>query len=393
MTIMRPALFATIAAIVLQSSVHAFDLVREYQGDTFFDDWDFYGFWDNLTNGDVEYLNRQDSFSNELVSTTSSGSAIMRVDNFTNVPSNYKRNSIRITSTHYYDTGSLWVFDIKHLPYGCSVWPSIWTHGDNWPNGGEIDIIEGINLNARNQVAVHTLGGCTHQNGTNELGWAGGADCSTPSGCTVQDPDTRSYGAPFAAAGGGVWAAQYDVAGIFIWFFTRNNMPISLNAKDKSTLDIGEWGPPLAAYPSSSCEMAKYFTPQQLVIDITLCGDWAGVPSLYNATCKNTGPTGICYTDNVIGPGAGKYDNAYFEINAIRAYTTGAPAPTSTSTSASSSSTSTGSSPSTPTGDGGGGDSSNVPPPDGSALGGQAGYPALAALPVAFVAGIVALVI
>lgn len=34
------------------------------------------------------------------------------------------------------------------------------------------------------------------------------------------------------------------------------------------------------------------------------------------------------YVDNVVGPGSPKYDNAYFEINYVRAYTTGAPGPT-----------------------------------------------------------------
>ena len=34
------------------------------------------------------------------------------------------------------------------------------------------------------------------------------------------------------------------------------------------------------------------------------------------------------YPDNVVGPGSPKYDNAYFEINYVRAYTTGAPGPT-----------------------------------------------------------------
>lgn len=38
--------------------------------------------------------------------------------------------------------------------------------------------------------------------------------------------------------------------------------------------------------------------------------------------------TYIQYNDNVVGPGSPKYDDAYFEINYVRAYTTGAPAPT-----------------------------------------------------------------
>ncbi|EJD43381.1 hypothetical protein AURDEDRAFT_167463 [Auricularia subglabra TFB-10046 SS5] len=323
-----------LGAFTISRPAQAFELVREHKGDTFFDGWDFYGFWDNLTSGDVEYLNRADAFSNELVQTTSSGSTIIRVDNFTNVPFNYKRNSIRIESKDSYDFGSLWVFDLNHLPYGCSVWPSIWSHGEDWPNGGEIDIIEGINLQSRNQVALHTIDGCTHQEGTNEIGWYGEKNCSVPAGCTVQDPDTKSYGAPFAAAGGGAWATQFDVAGIFIWSWTRESVPA--NIKDGGqTLDITSWGPPMASYPSSTCDMEKYFTAQKIIIDITLCGVWAGIPSIYNATCKGTGTTGLCYNDNVIGPG-NNYDNAYFDINFIRMYTNAPPTPTTTSTSHSS---------------------------------------------------------
>lgn len=41
------------------------------------------------------------------------------------------------------------------------------------------------------------------------------------------------------------------------------------------------------------------------------------------------------YNDNVVGPGSPKYDNAYFEISYVRAYTTPNPPATSTSTSAS----------------------------------------------------------
>ena len=36
------------------------------------------------------------------------------------------------------------------------------------------------------------------------------------------------------------------------------------------------------------------------------------------------------YTDNVVGAGSPKYDQAYFEVNYLRAYTTGSPTPTPT---------------------------------------------------------------
>jgi hypothetical protein len=45
--------------------------------------------------------------------------------------------------------------------------------------------------------------------------------------------------------------------------------------------------------------------------------------------------TMVCvqYDDNVVGPGSPKYDDAYFEINYVRAYTTGRPMPTPSSSS------------------------------------------------------------
>lgn len=48
--------------------------------------------------------------------------------------------------------GSLWVFDMVHVPYGCSVWPSAWVTSSDWPTGGEIDIYEAVNLQKTNQV-------------------------------------------------------------------------------------------------------------------------------------------------------------------------------------------------------------------------------------------------
>jgi len=117
-----------------------------------------------------------------------------------------------------------------------------------------------------------------------------------------------------------------------IWFWSRANIPSSITeATNTSSIDISQWGPPSASYPSSSaCNVTEFFTPQQLVLDITLCGDWAGIGPAYNATCGSSGPTGLCYNDNVVGPGSPTYDNAFFEISYVRAYTTGLPAATPT---------------------------------------------------------------
>lgn len=104
-----------------------------------------------------------------------------------------------------------------------------------------------------------------------------------------------SYGAGFASAGGGLWATLFDSTGISIWFWgvsdecagssertadadenacsQRADIPSSISSAG-SSLSVADWGTPSANYPASSCDIAEFFQPQQIVIDITLCGDW-----------------------------------------------------------------------------------------------------------------------
>ncbi|GJE86443.1 glycoside hydrolase family 16 protein [Phanerochaete sordida] len=315
----------------------AFDVLRDYSGQNFFNGWDFYGYWDNLTLGDVWWLNQSDAMAQNLAYINPAGNAIIKVDNTTTVAPNDKRNTVRITTSDFYDYGSLWVIDALHIPYGCSVWPAFWSKGSLWPNDGEIDIIESINLNPNNQMALHTTAGCFKDASAAETGRIGGLNCGTGSGCVVVETAPNSYESGFAAAGGGVWATQFDVSGIYIWFWGRDSIPPSLTqATSTSSIDISDFGLPSASYPANpQCNLTQFFTPQQLVIDITLCGDWAGVPAIYGPQCGSAGPTGSCYQDNVVGPGSPKYDEAYFEIKYVRTYTTlaagaVASAPTST---------------------------------------------------------------
>lgn len=86
--------------------------------------------------------------------------------------------------------------------------------GPHWPQDGEIDIIEGINLNTNNQMAIHTTEGCYHSGNMDQLGSTGATDCSQGSGCTVEETSPNSFFTGFAEAGGGVFATQFDVSGI-----------------------------------------------------------------------------------------------------------------------------------------------------------------------------------
>ncbi|KAF8520726.1 hypothetical protein BU17DRAFT_75556 [Hysterangium stoloniferum] len=333
---MIPKLFYL--SLLLISGSKAYNLVREHSGSTFFDSWAFYGSFDNLTSGDVNWVNQSTAVTENLISMNAAQNVIIRVDNTTNVPFNLKRDTVRITSTDSYDFGSLWVFNVVHLPYGCSstfilalfFGLQLTITGALWPDDGEIDIVEGVNMMTQNQMAVHTLPGLALSECTSNY-FIFLHHCSTASGCTVLDTTQQaSFGPAFAQAQGGIWATQFDVAGIFIWFWNRASIPANLQPSAPSgSLDVSTWGPPVASYPSTACNMSHFFGPQTLVIDITLC--------VYSQTCAGSGgDTSACYADNVPGPGSPRFDNAYFEISYIRAYTTGVVSSTAVPTSTSS---------------------------------------------------------
>lgn len=72
-------------------------------------------------------------------------------------------------------------------------------------------------------MALHTTPGCVQAANATQTGKSTITDCSTQQGvpgCVVQEQKPASYGTAFNAAGGGVFATQIDVSGIFIWFFS-----------------------------------------------------------------------------------------------------------------------------------------------------------------------------
>jgi Glycosyl hydrolases family 16 len=106
----------------------------------------------------------------------------MRADDWSIVgPSARGRDSVRISSQTAYGD-SVIVLDLAHMPAGCGTWPAFWTLSQKgpWPNGGEIDIIEGmlpvsrlssdlptcvlsrvgVNKQEFNQATLHTTSGC-----------------------------------------------------------------------------------------------------------------------------------------------------------------------------------------------------------------------------------------
>ncbi|AAW46063.1 hypothetical protein CNBJ0500 [Cryptococcus deneoformans B-3501A] len=349
LTLIAIALSVTIA---LRAGATVYPLVESWHGKGFFDGFTFpVETYDNTTNGDTFWATPANT---SLLYTTSTGATILKVDNRTFVPYPEKRYAPRLLSKSAYDLGTVWVMDAVHLPYGCSVWPAFWTQGPSWPAGGEIDIIEGINLQATNMIALHTSGAssCTIPT-TSPSPFSGTVsypNCDNSqnygSGCTVYDRNTNSYGREFAEAGGGVYVAEFAKDGIRVWFMTRSAIPTAIQV-NATQIDTSTLGTPVAEYPSSSCDIANLFGPQTLTINIALCGDYAGLPSELQRTCPALVGDATCYTTYVINDGSTTYAQAYFEINYVNVYssnpssvTTISPSgPTSTSTLTSTSTT------------------------------------------------------
>ncbi|KAF8966352.1 glycoside hydrolase family 16 protein [Flammula alnicola] len=267
-----------------------FTLTDMYTGQSFLDDWDFFSDADP-THGSVNYQTRDNAIQKGLAFVQADGTTVLKVDDFSTVAVGGSRDSVRISTKKTYN-GGLFIADFFSMPHGCSVWPAYWSVGPNWPSAGEIDVLEGVHNQATNQYTLHTSAGCeiganfnqksVLANIINDQCQSSGTDNR---GCAFLDTNTQTYGHDFNLLGGGVFAHQWDNSGIKIWRFLRGSIPPDITAK---TPDPSTWGTPAAFFPSTNCDMASHFFDHSLVIDTTLCGDFAG------ATYANSGCPGTC---------------------------------------------------------------------------------------------------
>ncbi|PWY67229.1 hypothetical protein BO94DRAFT_590928 [Aspergillus sclerotioniger CBS 115572] len=128
-------------------------------------------------------------------------------------------------------------------------------------------------------------------------------------GCGVRGgPET--YGEGFNSHGGGVYILEVCEEGIKVWVFSREVVPGDVlgiidtdtytyddqetkgknnNKKTKYTNKSREntpnpqtWGPPLAHFPNTNCNIGDHFKDLKIIANIDLCGQNAGHPAVYN---------------------------------------------------------------------------------------------------------------
>ncbi|KAH9913698.1 endo-beta-glucanase [Epithele typhae] len=268
------------------------------------------------THGRVTYVSQADALAKNL--TYARGSTlIIRTDDTTVLSADGPgRDSVRLRSNKMYTTHvSIW--NIHHMPQGCGTWPAVWEVGSVWPDYGEVDIVEGVNSKAPNQASFHTGAGKSLRRSLYRITETGGNNCDSKAtnntGCGVKDTRQDSFGPSFNDGGGGFYAMERAQDGIRVWFWSRG---AAIPWDVKYGLDIIEtsaWGTPVAFWPSTMCDPSK-LGPHWLVINLTLCGDWAGADDVYPVSgCPDTC---ISFVDN--NPSA--FSQAYFEVEWAKVY-------------------------------------------------------------------------
>jgi hypothetical protein len=306
----------TRAATYTQTDVY--DPTNFFQEFTFFSDRD-------PTNGFVQYATPQQADSTGLAG-FANGGIYLGTDHSNTTTSG--RASTRVTSTKSYTKG-LFLADIAHMPAGvgpagsCGLWPAFWMFGPNWPSSGEIDILEGVNNQASNEITLHTAPGCSMTNpGSSPNTKLISPDCQGNMGCPQKTVGESTYGAGFNAAGGGVYAVEWTSEAISIWFFSRSD-PIVPTLTGNASPDPSTFGTPLAVFAGGAgCDIDSHFQNHQIVFNIDFCGDWAGKVWDQDESCTAVAPT----CEEFVGSNPQAFVDAYWLINSVKVFQQTGPA-------------------------------------------------------------------
>lgn len=265
-------------------SSNIYSLDWEAQGNTFFDDFTF------VTQDDVhgahQFTTREEAHQQKTI-TTDNGQAQLRYGGI-RFPSYageaYKRYSVNIHTNKAWEPtpGFIAALHYSKLPAGCGVWPSFWAMNSDkvWPHGGELDILEYANYE-ENKVTFHIAEQCALDTAQVERCAPRGSTSAHADGCQTSYfegklgcmPKQRQPSGEFFSQNPGVIAAEWADDHITIFHIPEAEIPQDL--KDNMPVP-GTWGKWVLAYLPFKEGCTKYIGPQELVLNMQLCGDWAG---------------------------------------------------------------------------------------------------------------------
>ncbi|KAK7956755.1 uncharacterized protein PG986_005977 [Apiospora aurea] len=239
----------------------AYSLATHYAGQALLDGFSFFTGKDP-SNGFVNYQSQAAATAQGLVTIDEFNRVRLGVDTYNNYTvSDVGRPSVRLTSYQGFTHG-LFIADFAHMPAStCGVWPAC---------------------------------------------------------CNYASPvsDATSYGDSFNAQGGGVYALEWDSDGLKVWHFPRSAIPSDIAFAPLTSPEPASWGPPQALFGGSGCNADSFFFNMSLVININLCGDYAGNVWGKTDKCNTLAPT--CKDYVASSPEA--FLGAFWNVNYIDVY-------------------------------------------------------------------------
>ena len=221
-----------------------------------------------------------------------------------------KMATLRLEDKKEYN-GGVFIMDVEQIPHACMAWPAFWLVGNKegewtnadtvvstWPNYGEIDIIEQINGQTNNHTTLHTKPGCKTQGSLGGVPIqykSGGMSSDTPPvyndcnkgpegsktggeiGCGI-DMGPDSGGKLTTDKPGGIYACEWvPNKSIKYWFWKSGDPKIPADIKkDSKDVDTSTWtSDTYTGHDLASCT-DDYFQNLHMIINTTVCGDWAG---------------------------------------------------------------------------------------------------------------------
>lgn len=98
------------------------------------------------------------------------------------------------------------------------------------------------------------------------------------------------------------------------WFFPRGSAPADLQPDSKDAPDPLRWktAPYARFYTTPDCP-SQHFIEEQMIFDLTLCGQWAG--AVFKEQCPGLGDCASYVRAN-----ASAFDEAYWLVDSLRVY-------------------------------------------------------------------------
>lgn len=292
-----------------------YNLQDTYQGNNFFNQFNF----DTVHYGQFGKLQTyNESLSLGMINWTDS--TVYIGTDYTNKVNSSGRPSIQLSSKNTYNYG-LFILDASHMPQGCGTWPAWWLLGPDWPNNGEIDIIENVDLQNYDQSTLHTSLGCDfnkmpNKTNINETGTMVSYNCTQ--GCSVvlnNQPNT--FGIDFNNNGGGIYACEVNnKTGIHLWFWDHENVPNSIINGD-SNIDTNTFGIPYANWPFGDWCPSIHFRQLSIIFDLYYCG-WAGDSYIWEPQCSKIANNQSC--EDFVMNNPSYFKDAYWLINYVKVF-------------------------------------------------------------------------